>query len=141
VKPGSIHNTIRTVVISISGEVTKRKLEIISVICRKFKVKIYLVTFTNGGNAQQDQNASALLQIYQWLKTSVHCPVEYAVLNRENKAKSILDYAEKINADILLIHPEPESKIGWLNKQISDMIPPASKIQVLTLQQATLLTR
>jgi hypothetical protein len=89
-------------------------------------------------NAAVDFNPSALLQVYQWLKTSIHCPVEYAVLEGQNKAKSILDYAEKVNADILLIHPESESRIGWLNKQISDVLPPASKIQVLTLQPATI---
>ena len=88
-----------------------------------------------------DHNASALLQVYQWLKTSIHCPVEYAVLQGHNKAKAILAYAEKINADILLVHPETETKIGWLNKQISDVLPPASKMQVLAIQPAnTLIT-
>jgi nucleotide-binding universal stress UspA family protein len=141
VKPGSVDHTVRTVIVSMCSEVTKRKLEIISAICRKFKVKIYLVTFTKNGNAKNDDNASALLQVYQWLNTTIHCPVEYAVLDGPNKAKAILDYAEKINADILLIHPESETTIGWLNKQISDVIPPASKLQVLTLEQASLITR
>jgi hypothetical protein len=132
-KPGSIYNKIRTVVVPIAGEATKNKMEALSLICRKFKIKIYLVTFMSNDNKPSDFNASALLKMYQWLKTSIHYPVEYAVLHGHNKAKAILNFAEKINADILLVHPESETKIGWMNRHISDMLPPASKVQVLTV--------
>jgi nucleotide-binding universal stress UspA family protein len=137
VKPGSINNKIRTVIVPIASEATKNKMEVIATICRKFKVKIHLVIFINSENEQSGFYASSLLQVYQWLKSSIHCPVEYAVLHGQNKAKAILHYAEKINADILLVDPVTETKIGWLNKHISDVLPPASKVQVLTIQPAT----
>jgi hypothetical protein len=63
--------------------------------------------------------------------------VEYAALYGSNKAKAILKYAEKVNADMLLVYPEVETKIGWLNTHISDVLPPASKVQVLAVQPAT----
>ena len=140
VKTGAIYSKIKTVIVPITNRTAKHKMEAISVICKKFRVKIYLVTFMNEEPEVDDHNASALLQVYQWLKTSIHCPVEYAVLQGHNKAKAILAYAEKINADILLVHPETETKIGWLNKQISDVLPPASKMQVLAIQPANTLT-
>lgn len=137
VKPGAINNKIKTVIVPIADETTKNKIELITTICRKFKVKIHLVIFMNNENEESDFYASSLLQVYQWLKSSVHCPVEYAVLPGHNKAKAILQYAEKINADILLVYPVSETKIGWLNRHISDVLPPESKVQVLTIQPAT----
>lgn len=135
VKPGSLHNRIKTVIVPITSDATTNKMEAIETICKRFRVKVYLVTFTS--YKQPDEfYASVLLQMYQWLKTSVHCPVEYAVLRGKNKAKTLLNYAEKVNADILLVHPETETKIGWLNKHISDVLPAASKMQVLAVQPA-----
>jgi nucleotide-binding universal stress UspA family protein len=135
VKPGSIYNKIRTVIVPVSDKTIKHKIDAISIICKKFRVKIHLVTFANEPGIADD-NTSSLLHVYQWLKTSIHCPVEYAVLRGHNKAKAILAHAEKINADILLVHPETETKIGWLDKHIVDVLPPASKMQVLAVEPA-----
>jgi nucleotide-binding universal stress UspA family protein len=136
VKPGSIYNKIRTVIVPITDKTNKHKIDAISIICKKFRVRVHLVTFTSGEPGTEDDNASSLLQIYQWLETSIHCPVEYAVLRGHNKARAILAYAEKINADILLVHAETETKIGWLDKHICDVLPPASKMQVLAVEPA-----
>lgn len=138
VKPGAVDNDIKTLLVPISTDATRDKMDAISAFCKKFRVKIHLVTFLNKGNMPSDFHASSLLQMYQWLQTSVNCPVEYAVLHGSNKAKAILDYAAKINADVLLVHPETETKIGWPNKHISDVLPAASKVQVLTVQANTL---
>ena len=139
VKPGAVDNDIKTVLVPISTDAPNDKMEAISTFCRKFRVKIHLVTFLNKDNAPAGFHTSSLLQMYQWLKTSLNCPVEYAVLHGGNKAKAILNYAEKINADILLVHPETETKIGWPNKHISDVLPTASKVQVLTIQPSELI--
>jgi nucleotide-binding universal stress UspA family protein len=138
VKPGAVNNDIRTVLVPISTDATKDKMEVISAFCRKFRVKIHLVTFRNKESVRSGLYASSLLQMYQLLKTSTNCSVEYAVLYGGNKAKAILNYAKKINADILLVHPETETKIGWPNKHISDVLPTASKVQVLTIHANTL---
>ena len=138
VKPGAVDNDIKTVLVPISTDATKDKMEVISAFCRKFRVKIHLVTFRNKESVRSGLYASSLLQMYQLLKTSTNCSVEYAVLHGSNKAKAILNYAKKINADILLVHPETETKIGWPNKHISDVLPTASKVQVLTIHANTL---
>jgi len=134
VKPGSLHNKIRTIVIPLTNQLTKNKLEVVAALCKKYKMKVYLVTFLNDDPAPQEFSASTLLQVYQWLKNTLHCAVEYAVLHGSNKVKAILCYAESINADILLVHPESETRIGWLNRHISDVLPSQSKVQVLTVQ-------
>lgn len=133
VKPGSIHNKVKKVIISISNGSIVGKLNVISMICKKVKVKIHLVTFVDENGIRSDSNVSSLLEVYKWLKTSVHCEVDYAVLHGNSKARAILDFALKINADILLVQPKLETQIDWMNRHISDMLPPDSKIEVLSV--------
>lgn len=133
VKPGATYNKKnKTMVVPVTNGTIKHKMEIIAAICGKFKVKIHLVTFINRENESAGFSAFSMLQMYQWLQ-SIHCPVEYIVLREANKAKAILTYAERINADIIVVHPESETKIGWPNKHISDVLPSASRVQVFTV--------
>jgi nucleotide-binding universal stress UspA family protein len=134
VKPGSLHNKIKTVVVPVTDHLTQNKIEVVTALCKRYKMKVYLVTFINEDHVPEEFSASSLLQVYQWLKNTLHCSVEYAVLHGTNKARSILSYAETINADILLVHPKSETRIGWWNRQISDVLPSQSKVQVLAVQ-------
>jgi len=79
-------------------------------------------------------HASTLLELYKWIKTVVGCPVEYAVLQGRNKARAILKYAAGINADILLLYPDAETKIGWMNADIYDFLPSSTNVEILTVQ-------
>lgn len=133
VKPGCINNKIRKVILPVSCKPIFEKLEVISMLCRKYQVKIYLVTFNVESREASEQNISSLLKVYQSLKTLVNCEVEYGVLNGRNMARAILDFALQINADILLVEPKNETKTGWWNGHISDMLPSKSKIGVFTI--------
>ena len=102
-------------------------------LCKRTSIRIHLVAFA-GEEIYHDNPTSPLLKVYQWLKTTVHCPVEYALLPAGNRAKAILNYAEKIDADILLLQQDSETKIGWPNKQLPDILPADSKMQVITVR-------
>lgn len=131
VKPGALYSEIKKVVVPISVSSLNEKEELLIALSKKFRIRIYLVAFT--GEDDFNVCAQSLLQLYQRLKTSTACPVDYYVLQGKNKAKAVLDYAERINADILLVEPETETRIGWLNKHISDVLSPRSKMQVLAV--------
>ena len=136
VKPGSIYSKVKTVIVPVSDEIIDYKIDAISALSQKFKINVHLVTFVDAGRPD-DVFAAPLLQLYQWIKNNLHCAVEYGVLRGSNKAKAILRYAENVDADMLLVCPEVETKIGWLNTHISDVLPPASKMQVFAVQPAT----
>jgi hypothetical protein len=55
-------------------------------------------------------------------------------MHGSNRARAILQYAEKNNADILLVYPKKETQLNWWNGQISDVLPADSKVQVLAVQ-------
>lgn len=137
VKPGSLEHSIRTIVVPVTGHVTQHKLDAIASICQKHEVKVHLVTFREGADGPSEFYATALLNVYQWLRHNLNCAVEYAVLKGYNKAMATIKYANKIHADVLLVHPESETRVGWLNSQISDVLPAKSKVQVLVVQQKT----
>ena len=132
-KRGSLHHKIKTIVVPIAEVVPYNKMEIISTLCKRTSIRIHLVAFA-GEEIYHDNPTSPLLKVYQWLKTTVHCPVEYALLPAGNRAKAILNYAEKIDADILLLQQDSETKIGWPNKQLPDILPADSKMQVITVR-------
>jgi nucleotide-binding universal stress UspA family protein len=129
VKSGGISNKTRTMVVPVTNDNAIHKLAMINAIYRKFHVKIYLATFADTEERQPKFCTKAFLQLYQVLKGSKY-QVNYTVLSSNNKTKAILKYAEKLNADILLVDHDNETRIGWPNKHISDIIPEHSKLQV-----------
>ena len=134
VKPGALHNRAKTVIVSVTDEISETKMNALELLSKKTRLDIHLVTFVNDKNVLPDIAASALLKMYQDLKAKLRCPVKYAVLHGGNKAKSILHYAEKNNADILLVSPKKETQLRWLNGHIADVLPAHSKMQVLAVQ-------
>jgi hypothetical protein len=135
VKPGSLRNKIKTLVVPVTEDIPKHKMEAIAALCKTNRLKVYLVSFMTEGNVPVQFSSSALLRLYQWLKDTLHCQVEYTVLHNDNKARAVLLYAEKVNADMLLVNPISETKIGWMNRHISDVLSPDSKVQVLAVHQ------
>jgi hypothetical protein len=134
VKPGAMHNKAKTIVVPIADEIPEIKLHALEMLCKKARMNIHLITFVDDKNVPSEFSASALLQVYQSLKAKLHCPIEYAVMHGPNKAKAILQYAEKNNADILLVYPKKETQLSWWNRHISDVLPADSKVQVLAVQ-------
>lgn len=133
VKPGSLHNKLKVLVVPVSGAFPNHKMEAIAALCRKNRLKVHLITYVNENHIPAGFSAASLLKVYQWLKDMLHCPVEYAVVHGNNRARSVLQYAEKVNADILLVNPATETKLGWMNTHIPDILAPESKVQVLAL--------
>lgn len=134
VKPGALHSKAKTVVVPVADDIPDIKIRALELLCKKTRMNIHLIAFASDRNGLPEVSASALLKAYQWLKSKLHCPVEYAVIPGPNKAKSILQYAERNNADILLVYPKKETQLAWWNRHISDVLPAHSKMQVLAVQ-------
>ena len=135
VKPGAIDNSIRTVVIPVDDSFPASKLAVINSIQKKFRIHIKLVAFLTGEGNSPVLPAS-MLNAYRVLKTSPGAAVSYDVLYGANRARAILKYCKKVKADLLIVNPESETKIGWMNKHISDVLPVQSKTQILAVRPA-----
>ena len=131
-KPGALHNKPRTVVVPIAEHMPGIKLSALEALCAKSRLNIHLITLANDKSGTLEFSASMLLHVYQLLKAKLRCSVDYSIVHGTNKARAILQYAEKHSADILLVHPEKETRIGW-HRHIPDALSPASKIQILAV--------
>lgn len=131
-KPGAINNSIKTVVLPIGDIFPESKVAVINALRKRFRIHIRLVTFLPGHDDLKVIPAS-LLNTYRMLKNNPSTNVSYDILHGNNKARSILSYCDKVSADLLIVNPGPETKIGWLNKQMSDVLPIYSKTQILAV--------
>ena len=130
-KPGSIDHTIKTIVVPIGKTFPQKKIDIINALKRRSRFHIRLLAFRE--DEDSNQVPGILIHVYRLLRQGALSDIQYETVSGKNKAKAILAYCEKVDADLLIVTPESETKIGWLNKHISDVMPAASKTQVLAI--------
>jgi nucleotide-binding universal stress UspA family protein len=136
VKPGSLYNTLKKVVIPVGIDFPAQKIAIMEALHNDPGPEILLVVFpydkTNRAYSKQ-----ALLNTFKALKSRSANPVRYDVLEGKNKARALADYCTKIEADMVIVHPGTETRVGtWMNSHISDLLPANSRTQVLTVKAA-----
>jgi hypothetical protein len=131
VKPGSISNKVKSIVVPIGSSVPRRKIELLLALRKKFRISIHLVTFLQKNPGTNEYASFALVDTYEL----AHCPLGHEVLKGDNIARSTLKYAQQIKADMLLVDPEKETRLtSFSGKHISDVLLPDSRLQILTVQ-------
>jgi nucleotide-binding universal stress UspA family protein len=134
-KPGAVDSKIKSIVVPIGSEIPKRKVELIIALKKKFRISIHLVTVMGNKSQSNDFSAYALLSTYRFLRDIAQCPLGHEVLHGENVAKSAFQYAQNINADVLLVDPESETRLSsFPDKHISDELSVDSRLQILAVQ-------
>lgn len=135
VKPGSIYNKVKSVVVPVGSYVPRRKVELIIALRKRFRISVHLVTLVRNRQSANDFSGYALLDTYRFLRDVAQCPLDHEVLHGDNIAKSSLKYAQQIKADMLLVDPEKENKLAsFPGKYITDELMPDSRLQILTVQ-------
>lgn len=136
VKPGSVHNRPKLIVIPIRHFLPERKLELGILLARKYKAQVHLLAIQERAPIRQTELSQVFLKAYHQLREKLHHPVEYSAIAPHNTAKATLDYAELIMADLILLNPRTESGISGLTgfRHISDWLKRDSKIQVLDIE-------
>lgn len=133
-KPGSVNSPVKTVVIPVGPTFPRRKLELLDAWKHKPGFHIRLVSYLSH-EKDYAYSKESLLNTFRLLRSNWLGPVEYDVLRGSNPAKALLNYCNKVNADILIVHPGVETKAGGLlNRHISDLLSPDSRTQVLAIQ-------
>lgn len=132
VKPGCLDQVLRMVVVPIGIQFPEKKIAVINSLRKKFGVHIrLLIVLEQNDNAELLQ--ASLVNICRVLKTGSTDNLSYEVLPVQHKAADILRYCRRVGADLLIVHPESEDRVGWMNKHISDELPVQSRTQVLAI--------
>ncbi|MET0464317.1 MAG: universal stress protein [Chitinophagaceae bacterium] len=134
VKPGSLKNPIRTVVIPVGPKFPKKKLELLDAWRNTPECTIRLVSCLSH-DKDDAYSKDSLLNTFRLLKTSWPGSVEYDVLRGNNHAKALLNYCKKVKADMLIVYPGEETNAGiFPARYISDLLPSDSRTQILAIQ-------
>lgn len=134
-KPGSLNQKIKTVVIPIGKQFPASKLDMIGALKNKLRPHVRLVVFEDDGS-ESTHSRHLLLETFRAFKSRFTHPIHYEVLDGTNKAKALLQYCNKVGADVLLVYSGVETRVGnWTNTHISDLIPASSKTQILAISQ------
>ncbi|HUB60576.1 MAG TPA: universal stress protein [Puia sp.] len=136
VKPGSLDNRTRVIVLPIRDFLPERKLEWAVLMAKRFKAQVHLLAIGEDSGPKDGLLSQTFLKAYHYLREKLHHPVEYSAATRHNPAKAALRYAELIMADMILVNPQTESGISGFTgfRHISDLLTRDSKIQVLDVQ-------
>ena len=132
VGPGGLICHFKKIILPLHDNVSMQRIKIATMLARTFKSTIYMVTLRKDDNVGE-KIINEALEIVQSLST---IPVEGIILEGKNLAKTTLDFAKKINADLIMINPLKEFNLpGWWNNLTNKILSYASTIPVLTVNK------
>lgn len=124
---------IKIIVVPVSSFIPKRKIELVMELSKKYRAAIHLVTIPNEIDFKETK-ANSFLETYRILKNGLTSPIEHHILKGNNLPKAMLEYAECIGADLILVNPGSETKISNLTgKHINDVLTSA-KLKILSIE-------
>jgi nucleotide-binding universal stress UspA family protein len=132
-KPGSLHSTIKTVVLPVDEGYPENKLQLLRALPFPGRLKIRLVTFQSQ-QCSPEAARHALVRTLRALKELNPFAVEYELIKGNNISKELLRYCEKVEAHVLIVKTEPVARNSRLLKRhIADLLPTASVTQIMAM--------
>ncbi|HET6769879.1 MAG TPA: hypothetical protein VFH08_20865, partial [Chitinophagaceae bacterium] len=122
----------KKIILPLHDDVSMRRIKMATMLARTFKSTIYMVTLRKENNAAE-KIINEALQMVQSIST---IPVQGIILEGKNLAKTTLDFAKKINADLIMINPLREFNLpGWWNRLTNKRLSYGSRIPVMTMSK------
>lgn len=135
-KPGSLDSKIKSIVIPVQSRVPRRKLELLAYLAWKKNTTVYLVSMLNRLKRFDDYDSSVshtLVETYRLLKDGANCQIFHRLVSGSNIARTALQFAESVDADVLLVNPDELNISSLARLDITDMLMCNSKLQLLTI--------
>jgi len=122
----------KKIILPLHDEVSVHRIKMATMLARTFRSTIYMIALRKENNVQEKIISDAL-ELVQSIST---IPVQGIILEGQNLAKTTLDFAKKINADLIMINPLREFNLpGWWNKLTNKLLSYSSKIPVMTMNK------
>ncbi len=132
VRPGSLHNKTRIIVVPVGKRIPERKIDLLIELSGRFRAQIHLITLKEHSKYSSSQ---AFIETYRILKNTLGCHIELKVLNGDHPAREALRYAGLVGADMLLVNPREEATILTIPpKSIADILETESRLQILSIK-------
>jgi nucleotide-binding universal stress UspA family protein len=129
---GLVHH-FKKIVLPLYNELSLRRIRMATTLARSFKSTIYMITLRQGNNTPE----KILNEGLEIVQSVSRIPVHGVILEGDNLAQTTIDFAKRINGDLIMINdPVEEQKIpGWWNKLYNKILSYGSEIPVMTMSK------
>ena len=136
IQQGAFLNKIKSIVLPIRSFIPKRKVDMLAPFVHNKGTTIYLVSVMNkeANDLDYSSTSHALIETYRILKEAANCQIVHKLVNGNNLAKTLLLFAESVQADMLLLNPE-ESQVWSITgpQDFSYLLKRQSRLQVMAI--------
>ena len=140
IQPGDFRHIIKSIVLPIRSFIPTQKIDNLLPFLNNKAITIYLVSIMNEEADDLDYSSAshALIETYRLLKEEANCQIVHKLIKGNNLAKIILQFAESVHADILLLNPE-ESMIRTMTgpRDFSELLKRQSSLQVMAVDSSS----
>ena len=125
-----LEHHFKKIILPLYNEVSIRRIRMAAMLARSFKSTIYMITLRRGNNIPE----KIINQALEIVQSISRIPAKGIILEGDNLAKTTLDFAKRINGDLIMINPMEEFKLsGWWNKLTNKLLSYDSGIPVMTM--------
>jgi nucleotide-binding universal stress UspA family protein len=132
VRSGGLICHFKKIILPLHNEVSFDRIKLATMLARNFRSTVYMITLRKEDNTAE-MIINEALETIQSIST---IPVQGIILEGKSLAKSTLDFAKRINADLIMINPLKEFNLpGWWNRLTHKLLSYGSKIPVITVDK------
>ena len=126
---GLVHH-FKKIILPLYDELSLRRIKMATTLARSFKSTIYMVTLRQGNNTPEKILSEGL----EIANSIPRVSARGIILEGDNLAKTTIDFAKRINGDLIMMNPAEEIKMpGWWNKLTNKILSYGSGIPVMTM--------
>jgi len=140
VKPNCLQHNIKTILIPVSSFIPERRIQTAIEFARKYNGVIHLVALLDHQDtATSKKRIDIFFDTYRRIKECGFTTF-YKVLNKGESHQAVLQYAQQINADLILLNPEKQSWFyRFMHQTVIDLLQPFSGIHILIMKPNVML--
>ena len=132
---GLVHH-FKKIILPLYDELSLRRIRMATTLANSFKSTIYMVTLRQGNNTPEKIIKEGLEIAKSISRVSAQrVSAQGIILEGDNLAKTTIDFAKRINGDLIMINnPVEENKMPrWWNKLYNKILSYGSEIPVMTM--------
>jgi hypothetical protein len=127
-------DTIKNILLPVSSTLPLKKIMLATYLAKTFNAAIHLISLNRYNPAAEPKTHIYLEKTYQLLRQNTNLSLNCSMVLGENIADTTLEYARRVEADLILVNPGKESLLsGSANKWFSNFFPMRSGIPVITV--------
>lgn len=132
---GLVHH-FKKIILPLYDELSLRRIRMATTLANSFKSTIYMVTLRQGNNTPEKIIKEGLEIAKSISRVSAQgVSAQGIILEGDNLAKTTIDFAKRINGDLIMINKpmEEHNMTRWWNKLYNKILSYGSEIPVMTM--------